>query len=160
MTTSPLKELYNSPNGDRWILCKDMSGRLLVSHLPNDASGGRASETEVALFLSQSGHGPEQQALLEALSSLGLRNAAAGISSKEELSAETIERLSRALAKAVARCWSRLPQDVQQDLFESAVTSEGERIRLQLAIFLHSKHSRTVEAVQERAVSEPDSLGG
>jgi hypothetical protein len=26
------KELYNSPNGDRWLLCKDESGRVFVVH--------------------------------------------------------------------------------------------------------------------------------
>ena len=55
---------------------------------------------------------------------------------------------------------SRLPQDIQHDVFEAAVTLEGEVIRQQLAIYLHSKHTRTTDAMQVRATPEPDSLGG
>ncbi len=45
MTAPALKELYNSPNGDRWILSKDSTGKLVVIHHPNKSSGGRPSET-------------------------------------------------------------------------------------------------------------------
>jgi hypothetical protein len=67
MTASALKELYNSPNGDRWVLCKDGDGKLLVAHHPNSASGGRPSEISVDVFLFQGGHGSAHQALIEAI---------------------------------------------------------------------------------------------
>ena len=63
------KELYHSPNGDRWLLCKDASGRLFVLHQPNIPSGGKISRIELGNFLSQ-GQGPEQQALLEIIGSV------------------------------------------------------------------------------------------
>jgi hypothetical protein len=70
MTASIVKELYNSPNGDRWVLRRDHAGKLVVSHYPNDASGGQASEVGVQAFLSQSRPGPEHKALIEALASI------------------------------------------------------------------------------------------
>ena len=70
------------------------------------------------------------------------------------------DKMSRALGHAVARCWSSLPQETQQDLFEAAVSSEGEAIGQQLAIFLHGKHERTLHAMHAKATTEPDSLGG
>jgi hypothetical protein len=74
---------------------------------------------------------------------------------------ETAEHLTSALGKAVVRVWSALPQDVQHHLFEEAVTSEGETIRSQLAVFLHEKHPRTSDPLGEpRQMTEPDSLGG
>jgi hypothetical protein len=72
----------------------------------------------------------------------------------------TPEQFSRALGEAAVRIWSYLPHDVQYHLFEGAITSQGERIRPQLAIFLHEKHSRTSNLIKARAVIEPDSLGG
>jgi hypothetical protein len=76
------------------------------------------------------------------------------------LSPETADRIARALGQGLAQCWSRLPQDIQHDVFEAAVTLEGEAIRQQLAIYLHDKHTRTTDAVHARATPEPDSLGG
>jgi len=70
------------------------------------------------------------------------------------------ERLSQALGEAVIRLWSRLPQDVQHDLFEQALASQGEALRSQLAVFLHGKHTRTSDSIKARAMPEPDSLGG
>lgn len=73
---------------------------------------------------------------------------------------ESSEQLSRALGEAVVRGWSRLPHAVQRYLFEQAIGSQGERIRPQLAMFLHDKHPRTCAAIKARAMIEPDSLGG
>jgi len=71
------------------------------------------------------------------------------------------EQLTRALGEAVVRIWSNLPQEVQNHLFQEAVTSQGESIRSQLAVFLHDKHSRTVDPLGEpREMPEPDGLGG
>jgi hypothetical protein len=77
-----------------------------------------------------------------------------------ELSPETADKIARALGQGLAQCWSRLAQDIQHDVFEAAVTLEGEAIRQQLAIYLHDKHPRTTNAVHARAMPEPDSLGG
>jgi hypothetical protein len=69
------------------------------------------------------------------------------------------EQLTRALGGAVIRIWSNLPQDVQDHLFKEAVASQGEST--QLAVFLHDKHTRTVDPLGDpREMKEPDSLGG
>jgi len=78
----------------------------------------------------------------------------------ETLSKETTDQFSRALGDAVVRLWSRLPHDIQHQLFEAALTSEQAGMRAQLAQFLHSKHARTSAGVAARAIVEPDSLGG
>jgi hypothetical protein len=76
------------------------------------------------------------------------------------LPAETQEEVFRALGHAVAKTWSKLPQDVQQHLFEEAVASQGEPGRQRLAVFLHDSHTRTSDSIKARAMLEPDSLGG
>ena len=64
------RELYRSPNGDRWLLTREaLSDRVIVRHEPNLASGGKTSVIELGEFLSR-GHGPEQQALLRLIGSL------------------------------------------------------------------------------------------
>ena len=73
---------------------------------------------------------------------------------------DTADQLTRALGEAVVRIWSDLPQDVQHHLFEEAITSKGESIRSQLAVFLHDKHPRTCASIKASAMIEPDSLGG
>jgi hypothetical protein len=35
MNNTRTRELYSSPNGDRWHLCKDASGRVFVLHQAN-----------------------------------------------------------------------------------------------------------------------------
>jgi hypothetical protein len=145
MTASMQKELYNSPNGDRWILSQDATGKLVVVHQPNKSSGGRPSEVAAEVFLAQAAQGPEHQALVRELASLGLANRD---KPDRELSAEETDKLSRALGQAVARCWGSLPQHIQQALFEAAVGSEGEIIRQQLAVYLHEKHARTADAAR------------
>ena len=73
---------------------------------------------------------------------------------------ETDKLLFHALGVAVARVWSNLPQTVQQNIFDQAVMSQGEAVRHELATFLHDKHCRTLDANKNRALPEPDSLGG
>jgi hypothetical protein len=70
------------------------------------------------------------------------------------------EYMSRALGDAVIALWSRLPPGIQHDLFEKALVAHGAAIRPQLAVFLHQRHPRTAAALIERAILEPDSLGG
>jgi hypothetical protein len=69
MNNLATRELYSSPNGDRWHLCRDASGDVFVLHQPNIPSGGLASRIELSDFLSR-GRGPEQQALLQMIESL------------------------------------------------------------------------------------------
>ena len=63
------RELYRSPNGDRWLLCKDASGRVFVLHQANIPSGGQTSRLDLADFLTR-GYGPEQQALIRMIGTL------------------------------------------------------------------------------------------
>lgn len=73
---------------------------------------------------------------------------------------QTPEMLARTLGEAVVKLWSRLPHDVQHDLFEEAATVHGDATRTQLAVFLHDHHARTRASNEARAMLEPDSLGG
>ena len=58
------KDFYRSSNGDRWQLVHDdASGRSLVRHEPNLASGGRTTDTEVEAFLNRTGSSPENLAV-------------------------------------------------------------------------------------------------
>ena len=62
------RDLYRSPNGDRWSLVREPgSGRVLVRHEPNRSSGGLPSDIEVGDFLVRGGLGPEKQELLRVL---------------------------------------------------------------------------------------------
>jgi hypothetical protein len=63
------RELYSSPNGDRWQLCKDASGRVFVLHQANIPSGGQTCQIELGDFLTR-GYGPEQQALFQMIGTL------------------------------------------------------------------------------------------
>jgi hypothetical protein len=74
------RQLYASSNGDRWYLVRDGdTGGVFVQHIPNAASGGRASEIEIGVFLTRGGGGsPEQQALLNLIGSLVDDGGAAG----------------------------------------------------------------------------------
>ena len=79
----------------------------------------------------------------------------------ESIPRDTAERLTNGLGEAVVRIWSSLPQEVQHRIFEGAITSRGEAIRPQLAVFLHDKHERTSDPLgKPREMIEPDSLGG
>jgi hypothetical protein len=79
----------------------------------------------------------------------------------DSISGVVVDQLTHALGEAVIRTWSNLPQEVQNHLFQEAVTSQGESIRPQLAVFLHDKHSRTSDPLgKPREMTEPDSLGG
>jgi hypothetical protein len=73
---------------------------------------------------------------------------------------ETSQQLSRALGDAVVRIWGRLPADLQNRLFEEALSSQDDRMRPRLALYLHEKHPRTCAGLKARAIPEPDSLGG
>src|SRR5207302_8624904 len=69
MNDTRTRELYSSPNGDRWHLCKDASGRVFVLHQANIPSGGQTSHIELGDFLTR-GYGLEQQALSQMIGTL------------------------------------------------------------------------------------------
>ena len=62
-------DFYRSSNGDRWQLVRyTSSGRCVVRHEPNLASGGQVTETAVEQFLDRTGTSPQNaasRALLE-----------------------------------------------------------------------------------------------
>ena len=64
------RELYSSPNGDSWYLCRDGGDKILVVHEPNAASGGRPSLIELSAFLAPKNQGPEHQALRHLIGTL------------------------------------------------------------------------------------------
>jgi hypothetical protein len=64
------RELYSSPNGDVWYLCREPDGRPVVSHRPSAPSGGKSSKIELGAFLGNGRQGPEQQALLQLIAEL------------------------------------------------------------------------------------------
>ena len=65
-----IRELYHSPNGDRWHLARDPdTGRVFVKHQANLPSGGHMAEIEIGVFLNQ-GYGPEHQELLRLIGTL------------------------------------------------------------------------------------------
>jgi hypothetical protein len=58
------EDIYRSSNGDCWKLVRDTStGRVIVRHEPNQASGGSMTDTDVEDFLKIGGSGPEFTAL-------------------------------------------------------------------------------------------------
>jgi hypothetical protein len=60
------------------------------------------------------------------------------------------DQFTRILGTAVISAWGKLPAEVQQVLFEEAVTTghqgePDESLREQLAVFLHDHHPRTLD---------------
>jgi hypothetical protein len=69
VTTS---DFYRSSNGDRWQLINDdATGRYIVRHEPNLASGGQVTETSIDEFLARSGSSPQHDALVAVLTQQG-----------------------------------------------------------------------------------------
>ena len=63
--------LYNSPNGDRWLLKRDpASGDVFVRHEANVPSGGKRTDIDIGEFLSTGQRNPEHQALLRLIGTL------------------------------------------------------------------------------------------
>jgi hypothetical protein len=65
------RELYCSPNGDRWFLARDFAtGNVFIRHEANIPSGGRVTEIDIGTFLDGGERHPEHQALLRLLGTL------------------------------------------------------------------------------------------
>jgi hypothetical protein len=63
-----MKPFYTSSNGDRWYLVYSRElERAFVRHVPNEPSGGKPSNIELAAFLSRPGNPPELQALMRVI---------------------------------------------------------------------------------------------
>lgn len=54
------------------------------------------------------------------------------------------DEIMTALGRAVAASWGDLPPEIQQKLFEAAVSAAGENAREELATYLHQQHPRTI----------------
>jgi hypothetical protein len=62
------RKLYASSNGDRWEVARDDNYKLCVVHVPNEASGGKATVIDIGTFLSARHNlGPEHHALIKLL---------------------------------------------------------------------------------------------
>jgi hypothetical protein len=58
------EDIYRSSNGDCWTLVRGtVTGRVVVRHQPNLASGGNMTDADVEDFLRIDGPGPEFAAL-------------------------------------------------------------------------------------------------
>jgi len=65
------REIYESANGDRWLLARDPdTGRVFVRHQPNLPSGGQVADIDIGAFLIAGGSGPEKQELLHLIGTL------------------------------------------------------------------------------------------
>jgi hypothetical protein len=65
------RELYSSPNGDRWLLAREPeSGRVFVRHIPNVPSGGKTTDIEIGAFLGERSYGPQHIELLRLIGTL------------------------------------------------------------------------------------------
>jgi len=65
------RELYISPNGDRWFLARGPeTGSLFVRHEANVPSGGHVTDLDISAFLSVGRRNPEHLALLRLIGTL------------------------------------------------------------------------------------------
>jgi MerR HTH family regulatory protein len=65
------RELYSSPNGDRWLLAREPeAGRVFVRHIPNVPSGGKITDIEIGAFLCERNYGPQHIELLRLIGTL------------------------------------------------------------------------------------------
>jgi hypothetical protein len=63
--------IYESSNGDVWVLARDPASEMpTVKHQPNASSGGPTSCTDIGKFLRVGAGGPEQEALLKLIGTL------------------------------------------------------------------------------------------
>jgi hypothetical protein len=57
--SAPERELYTSPNGDRWYLAREPeTGRVFVRHKANVPSGGQVTEIDIVRFWAEDGEVP------------------------------------------------------------------------------------------------------
>jgi hypothetical protein len=137
MAASPIKELYVSPNGDRWILGENQGGELVVCHDPNKRSGGRRLKLRWMYSFLMAG---KDQNIRLSQRHWQTSKWPAKIPTIRYFRPKQSRNWITLLEKqAVARYWGSLTPEIQHDLFEAAVLSEGETIRQLLAVYLHGK---------------------
>jgi hypothetical protein len=61
-------------------------------------------------------------------------------------------RLTQIVGQAALRYWPDLPRDIQERLFEVAVSGD-ETLRHQLAVYLHQHHPRTAHPPKPTALA-------
>lgn len=65
------RELYSSPNGDRWFVARDpATGNVFIRHEANAPSGGGVTDIDLGTFLSRGERNPEHRALLGLIGTL------------------------------------------------------------------------------------------
>jgi hypothetical protein len=63
--------IYESSNGDVWVLARDPASKMpVVKHQPNASSGGQTSCMDLGEFLRCRAGGPEHKALLKLVGTL------------------------------------------------------------------------------------------
>ena len=68
--TTQRRRIYTSSNGDKWFLCRERSGKVVVSHEPNQSSGRETSQMQISDFLAKQNLGPEHKALYHLIAEL------------------------------------------------------------------------------------------
>ena len=64
------KDSHRSPNGDRWLLVRDDTGRVFVRHEANLPGGWRGDRPRGGGLFGQGGLGPEKQELIRLIGTL------------------------------------------------------------------------------------------
>ena len=65
------RELYNSPNGDPWLLRRDpATGDVFIRHEANAPPGGKRTDIDIGEFLRRGERNPVHQALLRLIGTL------------------------------------------------------------------------------------------
>jgi hypothetical protein len=83
LLSTETRELYASPNGDRWYLAREAaSQQVYIQHFANAPSGGHMTRIEVGEFLNRGGNSPEQQALLRLIGTLVDEKAVSGLEAR------------------------------------------------------------------------------
>jgi hypothetical protein len=121
---------------------------------------GPSVSTEFLIAATSERTQADPREIIEAITVVDRRPGPQGTDNGIGVPDEDATALVMALGKAVTAIWSHLPQDVQHELFEHAVSAQDDTTRERLAVFLHAIHFRTTDGLKARAIPEPDSLGG
>ena len=90
------RDLYGSPNGDRWLLGRDpVAGRVFVRHEANAPSGGQVTDIDIGDFLSRGARNPEHLALLRLIGTLAAAAADQPVAAPEMSAIAFVENAAR-----------------------------------------------------------------
>jgi hypothetical protein len=121
---------------------------------------GPSVSTEFLIAATSERTQADPREIIEAVAVVDRRPGPQGTDNDMGVPDEEATGLVLALGKAVTAIWSNLPQDIQHELLEHAVSAQDDTTRERLAVFLHAIHFRTAYGLKARAIPEPDSLGG